>query len=128
MDDRTVEELDISYVCSDPCISRNALASNHTFQTMRVRGLVQGKLIHILIDSGSTHNFLDQNFAKRVGCPLEKIPSQAFTVADGNHIPCNSICKKFVWAMSNREFSTVVMLISLGSCDMVLEIQWLSTL
>lgn len=108
-----VEELDATSVCEDPCISVNALAGNHTFQTRRVRGLTQGKPIHILIDSGSTHNFLDQNFAKKLGCPLEKISSQAITVADGNHIVCNSVCKNFSWAIDNKEFKTEVMLIPL---------------
>lgn len=53
---------------------------------------------------------------------------QAVTVADGNHISCNHVCKNFSWGMDSREFKTEVMLISLGSCDMVLGIQWLSTL
>lgn len=40
-------------------ISVNALAGNQIFQTMRVRGYVNGKMIHILIDIGITHYFLD---------------------------------------------------------------------
>lgn len=130
--DEVEEELQDSesndIVFSDPCISVNALVGNPTFQTMRVKGMVQGKPLHILIDSGSTHNFLDLAFAKKIGCPLEKIPFQAVTVADGNHISCNHVCKNFSWGMDTREFKTEVMLISLGSCDMVLGIQWLSTL
>lgn len=53
---------------------------------------------------------------------------QDVTVADGNHISCNHVCKNFSWGMDSREFKTEVMLISLGSCDMILGIQWLSTL
>uniref|UniRef100_A0A803MMI9 Uncharacterized protein n=1 Tax=Chenopodium quinoa TaxID=63459 RepID=A0A803MMI9_CHEQI len=82
----------------EPQISVHALAGNQSFQTMRVKVRVQGKDLHILIDSGSTHNFVDVNVATKLGCKLSQIPFQANSVADGNHIP---------W-----------------SCDMVLGIQW----
>lgn len=49
-------------------------------------------------------------------------------MADGNHIVCKHICKDFVWDMNGKKFRTDVMLIVLGSCDMVFGIQWLSTL
>ena len=38
------------------------------------------------------------------------------------------MCKGFTWKMQETYFSTDVMLISLGSCDMVLGVQWLSKL
>ncbi|XP_074327433.1 uncharacterized protein LOC141665350 [Apium graveolens] len=109
-------------------ISVNALAGNQNFQTMRVKGFVKGKMVHILIDTGSTHNFLDEGLAKEIGVDIEEIPSQMITVADGNQMAYDKICKKFEWGMSDIDFCTEVMLIGLGSCDMGLGIQWLSTL
>lgn len=59
-----------------PYISLNALAGVTVYQTMRVKGLVGKHTIHILIDSGSTYNFLDVHTAKKLGsnvvstCPL----------------------------------------------------------
>ena len=44
------------------------------------------KSVHILVDSGSTHNFLDEEFAKSLLCDLVKITPLKVTVADGNHI------------------------------------------
>lgn len=85
---------------------------------MRVHGLVQGKTVNILVDSGSTHNFQDLDFARKLGCAMEKIPHQALPVADGNNISCTHVCKNFQWTMSGREFNTEILLISLGSYDM----------
>nr|GEX16097.1 retrotransposable element Tf2 [Tanacetum cinerariifolium] len=49
-------------------ISLNALSGVNSFQTIRVIGLVvKQHELHNLIDSGSTHNFLDVNMAKRIG-------------------------------------------------------------
>lgn len=44
-------------------ISIHALTGVSMFNTMRVTGYVKDKPIHILIDSGSTHNFLDSKIA-----------------------------------------------------------------
>ena len=113
---------------NEPCISVNALAGGQNFQTMRVKGLVGDKIISILIDSGSTHNFVDITLAQSLKCKLDTIAPQAVTVADGNHIPCTQVCKSFQWNMSGQKFVTEAMLIPLGGCDMVLGVQWLSTL
>lgn len=83
----------------EPCISIYALCGNHAFQTMRVAGYCKGKPIHILIDSGSTHNFLDMEFVKRMGLEMENIATQAVTVADGNHLACQAVCKQFSWEL-----------------------------
>ncbi|XP_074336044.1 uncharacterized protein LOC141673210 [Apium graveolens] len=111
-----------------PSISVNALMGSHTFNTMRVQGWVQGKPLHILVDSGSTHNFLDIGTAHKLGCKKEGIRLQAVTVADGNHIPCQHVVKNFCWKLGGSNFTTDTLSIELGSCDMVLGIQWLSTL
>ena len=63
-DDSGKNEDDIDMILlgdQEPCISVNALSGIQGYQTMRVVGFVGRKPIHILIDSGSTHNFLDLN-------------------------------------------------------------------
>ena len=112
----------------DPCISVNALSGSTSFSTMRVKGLVLDKSLHILIDSGSTHNFLDTQAAKNMNCVIENVDAHTITVADGTQIQCQGIVKNFCWKLNGLEFTADVLVISLGSCDMVLGIQWLSTL
>ncbi|XP_074298515.1 uncharacterized protein LOC141629403 [Silene latifolia] len=108
----------------EPYISVSALSGNPGYQTMRVMVFVNKKPIHILIYSGNTHNFMDVNLAKQLGCKVDKITPQAVTVANGNHLACQSIC----WVLQNHTFVTDALLIPLGGCDMVLGVQWLSTL
>lgn len=64
----------------EPCISVNALVGNQSFQTMRLKGMVKRKPLHILVDSGSTHNFLDLAMEEQLCCKLEKISAQSITV------------------------------------------------
>jgi len=69
-----------------PLISLQALQGMSSFQTMRVIGNVGAQVLHILVDSGSTHNFLDTSTAKKLKCELQKIPPLAVAVADGARI------------------------------------------
>lgn len=71
-------------------------------------------LFHILVDSGSTHSSLDLALAKKMGCEIESIPSHAVTMADGNHLACQHVCKGFRWDMQWKTFVENVMLIYLG--------------
>jgi len=98
------------------------------FHTMRINGHLGKKTIHILIESGSTYNFLDVNLAKKLGRKMEPIALQAVTIADGNQLQCQYICKNFAWQMHGTDFTSDVLLIPLGGCDLFLGIQWLATL
>jgi len=60
----------------------NAMNEASGFHIMRINGHVGKKIVHIVIDSGSTHNFLDVNLAKRLGCKIETIALQAVTIFD----------------------------------------------
>ena len=77
-----------------PCISVIALNGEQGFQTIMVTRLYGKKPLHIMSNLGSTHNFIDVNFAKRLGCKLDAIGSQVVTVADGNQLQCQFLCRK----------------------------------
>lgn len=124
--DSEVEESE--YEMSKPCKSVNALSGSHVFSTMRVKGMVANRALHIMIDSGITHNFLDIHLARNLNCKIDQIQVQQITNADDNHIICQHVVKSFCWQLNGQIFATEVMLIDLGSCDMVLGVQWLSTL
>ncbi|XP_074267352.1 uncharacterized protein LOC141590682 [Silene latifolia] len=72
----------------DPHISINALHGSQSFQTMKVTGYMGRKSLHILIDSGSTHNFLDLDLSRKLNLQINPISPQSVAVADGNHLAC----------------------------------------
>ncbi|GKB25466.1 reverse transcriptase [Tanacetum coccineum] len=112
-----------------PQISLNALHGMSSFQTLRVVGLYADKHeLHILVDSGSTHNFLDVNMATKLGCNIKRTCPLTIAEAGERQLVCVSECKGFSWKLRGETFTTDVMLLPLGGCDMVLGIQWLSTL
>ncbi|XP_019460010.1 PREDICTED: uncharacterized protein LOC109359770 [Lupinus angustifolius] len=66
----------------EPQIYVNALTGMTSFRIMRITWHYNKKSLHILIDSGSTDNFLDIQKAKTLGCKIEKLEPLMVTVAD----------------------------------------------
>ncbi|KAL2243763.1 UNVERIFIED_CONTAM: Retrovirus-related Pol polyprotein from transposon opus [Sesamum indicum] len=56
----------------DVSVSLHAMKGNFHYRTLRLEGTVEDKEILILINSGSTHCFLDEKVANLLGCKLEK--------------------------------------------------------
>ncbi|GJZ27322.1 reverse transcriptase [Tanacetum coccineum] len=99
-------------------ISLNALNESNTFQTMRVTGKVGKHELHILVDCGSTHNFLDDNVAKRIGCQLKDTCHLVVTVGGGKQLISTKECKEFVWQFQGETFKADMMILPLEECEM----------
>lgn len=52
-----------------------------SYQIMKVEGHVGNRRFHILIDHGSTHNFVDQEMGERLCSKIIKIPPLMVTMA-----------------------------------------------
>ncbi|KAK8947110.1 hypothetical protein KSP39_PZI006748 [Platanthera zijinensis] len=111
-----------------PQVSMNALTGVTHNQTMRVTASHQGQPISVLIDSGSTHNFLDEGPANRMQCHLDPIEPFSVAVANGKTITSSHRVESFTWWMQGAEFSSDMFILPLGGCDVVLGVQWLITL
>ena len=55
------------------------------------------------------------------------IPLQ-ISIANGNKLISSPMCQELQWLINKHEFYTDVMVVPLGSCEMILGDQWLSTL
>ena len=106
----------------------HAIAEATSHQTMRTMGNIKKNTIIILIDIGTTHNFLDVTMAKHTGCITQQDKPLMVAMADGTKIANTMTCKQLTWSMQGKEFKAYMRLIPLGGCDMVLGIQWLAQL
>ncbi|KAL5744307.1 hypothetical protein ACOSP7_027167 [Xanthoceras sorbifolium] len=62
-------------------ISFHAMAYTNHPQTIRVLSKLKNKEVIVLIDGGSTHNFIDQSIATQFGLPIY---DKNFQVTEGN--------------------------------------------
>lgn len=114
-----------------PLISLYAVnvMENTQISTMRLVGYYKKRKLHMLVDSGSTYNVLDLALAKNLGCKLVPLLTPLLiTVANGSKFICSQMCKEFCWEVQGHSFEADFLIMTLGGCDIVLGVQWLSTL
>lgn len=111
-----------------PQISLHAYSGSVAPKTLRVDGLIKKRVVHILIDTGSTHNFLDERLVKQIGLVAE--PTSGFDVAlgDGAMLKAESICKGITLTIQGNQFKLDVYPLALRGADLVLGTQWLQSL
>lgn len=81
-------EDDEERVVDEPQISLHALTRWSTTRTMRIMARIENQDLNVLIDSGSTHNFISERIA--IWLQLLVIPTKPFNVkvVNGNPLKC----------------------------------------
>ena len=85
------------------------------------------KPIHLFLDGGSSHNFLDLQYVQKNGLYMEQIPTIIANTA-ARKVSITNICRTFSWHLKGTEFLSDCYVIPLSFCDLLLGVQWLSTL
>ncbi|KAJ0036051.1 hypothetical protein Pint_24659 [Pistacia integerrima] len=111
-----------------PEISIHAMAGAHTPQTMRVTGLLYNKPMSVLIDTGSTHNFLDPQIAKKTGLQVDNAAKFNVMVANGDTLSSTGRSKNTSLSIQGIPITVDFYVLPLGGCDAVLGAHWLQTL
>jgi len=112
----------------EPLISIHALTGESAFQTLKVKGRAKNVPILILIDSGSSHIFMDAGLAAKIKCKVHNAKPFNVAMADGNKVQGTKGCKDFTWYMQGEVFTTDVLVMPLAEYDLILGVQWLKPL
>lgn len=81
----------------EPQISVNTLSGISDYNTMRVRGTFNKRILFILIDSRSTHNFIDTKVAEGLGCEITAAGMAKASLADGRKLDIKGKISDFKW-------------------------------
>ena len=73
-------------------LSLHALSGHLAPETLRLKGFINDHSINILIDGGSTHNFLHNRVVLNLGLKSTKTAPLRVTVGNGEEIHCNQLC------------------------------------
>jgi len=95
---------------------------------MRLVRFIQTKRVVILIDSGSTHNFIDPSSFTKVPLGEVILLHLQVRVANGDIMSSSRKCNFVTLKVQGTTIITYFYLIPLGGCDVVLSIDWLLTL
>jgi hypothetical protein len=104
------------------------LAIISTPQTLKIEGYIKKKKVIVLIDSGSTHNFIYYKLAKALNCFVYLAPEFQVMITDGGTINCSGKCNKINLTMGEYVMNSLMIAMPMGGVDVVLGIQWLQSL
>ena len=97
-------------------------------QTMRVKGRIKNHEVVSLIDSRSTHNFLDVVELPTLHLQLDTSQILEVKVADGSVFKTLGVCHGVTISIQGYKFVVDFNVLHLGGCAVVLGTQWLCTL
>ncbi|CAM8944567.1 unnamed protein product [Rhodiola kirilowii] len=109
-----------------PSISFHAMQGRPVPRTLRLEGALAGRQVIILIDSGSTHNFIQSRVAKNAGLAVEETKHLSVTVGNGDELRCEGFCRGVNLDMGGKPFTIDFHLLPIYGADLVLGAQWLS--
>jgi hypothetical protein len=114
----------------DPTISIHALTGiRPSFgKTMQIHILVNGVVLTALLDSGSTHNFVDTDVAAHAGIQLCGASGLRVAVANGDRVHNMGCYKDLRITVAGEPFDIDIYGLALGSFDVVFGVQWLESL
>ena len=102
-------------------ISCNSLEGITTPQTLKVEGHIKKTKVIVLIDLGSTHNFIQCKVSKELNFFLYLAPEFQVMVANGGTINFSIKCHNIKLTMGEYVLNIPMLSIPMGGIDVVLE-------
>ena len=111
-----------------PEISFHAIAGTEHLQTIHVPRRLKGRDVTVLIDGGSTHNFVDQSLVLNCGLPVLRDKKFLAMVANRDIIECEGMCLALPLVIQGYHIKADFYILPMVACQVVLGVQWLETL
>uniref|UniRef100_A0ACD5VEF7 Uncharacterized protein n=1 Tax=Avena sativa TaxID=4498 RepID=A0ACD5VEF7_AVESA len=108
-------------------ISQAVVAGTDAPNTFRLLGQIQKQQVLMLIDSGSSHCFMNETIATQLkGVEREVNPIQV-KIADGVVMTCNRELVGCEWWCQGATFKTDLKVLPLGGYDVIISMDWLQS-
>jgi hypothetical protein len=97
------------------------------YDTLRIRGTIQGQWEITLINGGATHNFINASLVSRRALQREEFEGFDVAVADGHTVECLDRVPDLEIKLGNYTMRDTFYVVDLSNIDVVLGVQWLIT-
>jgi len=109
-------------------LSYNALKGSFGVGTMRFYGSIKGMQVQVLLDSGSSDNFLQPRITQCLKLSVKPIPDFQVLVGNGNALIAEGLIKELEVTIQGHSLKLPVYLLPVSGADLVLGAAWLATL
>ncbi|KAJ0668240.1 putative nucleotidyltransferase, Ribonuclease H [Helianthus annuus] len=109
-------------------VSFHAITGTMHPQTLRLPGKIKNKDVVVLVDGGSTHNFIDQAWVDRFGFVVDRELTFEVVVANRERLSCPGRIKDLSIVIQGYTITADFWVLPVAACPVVLGVQWLKTL
>jgi hypothetical protein len=109
-------------------LSLNAMKGTTNMGVMRFSGAIEHIKVQILIDGGSSDNFLQPRIAKFLKLPIEVGPVFKVLVGNGDIMSAEGVIPKLPIEVQGHKLEVPVFLLPFAGADVILGAKWLATL
>ncbi|XP_017423676.2 uncharacterized protein LOC108332889 [Vigna angularis] len=106
----------------------NALSGFGAPETLRVSGQIDQFQVTVLVDGGSTHNFIQEVVANFLGLSRSPISVLKVMVGSGEVLPCTEVCTRVKLMIQGHNFQVDLYILGMTGSAIVLGAQWLKQL
>ncbi|KAJ1398082.1 Aspartic peptidase domain superfamily [Sesbania bispinosa] len=101
-------------------LSYNALSGSFGLGTMQFQGFINGMMVHVLLDGGSSDNFLQPRLAHCLKLPIEPVPDTQVMVGSGHTLLAEGLVRDLEVKIQRHSVKLPVYLLPVAGDDMVL--------
>lgn len=109
-------------------LSINSVVGLYNPGTMKVKGELQERSAIVLIDCGSTHNFISEKLVKELQLKTKETSNYGVILGSGTAVKGKGICEAVELMFGDWKVVDEFLLLELGGVDVTLGMQWLYSL
>jgi hypothetical protein len=104
----------------EPVISLNYLTDFCAPQTLKIIGYIKHRKVIILVDGGSTHNFIHHRISQETSCYIGAVNHFQIIIANGRSMKCGGHCENVCLQIGEYHLKYHMFSIDMGGYDIVL--------
>ena len=108
--------------------SIHSLSGTQNPRSLRIVGLIRDTPFQVLLDGGSTHNFIHPSIVEKLCLPLTMVNPFRVYVGNGDSLTYTAFCPKTPIVLQGHNFEIDLYVLAIHGPDIVLGVQWLQTL
>ncbi|WVZ62139.1 hypothetical protein U9M48_011919 [Paspalum notatum var. saurae] len=106
-------------------LSLHAISGTEGHACLKLRAIVNKKVMLILVDSGSSHSFINSAFVAKAGLSTIPAPPNQVKVASGHILTTDQMIPDLGWWCQGYTFHTSMRVLDIGAYDAILGFDWL---
>ncbi|GKB71997.1 ty3-gypsy retrotransposon protein [Tanacetum coccineum] len=106
----------------------NSLIGHGSPRSLQLWGTIGTRDVHVLIDNGSTHNFVRPDVVKKMQLPVASTKAFKVYIGSGESLLCERVCSQVTLCMQELTIEVDLYVLPMKGPDVVLGIQWLQKL